>query len=305
MSKGGRDRVERVERPSHLPARDQLGEGPFWDVETQALWWVDIVGRRVMRLDDAGEVRAWATPQHVSGAIPCASGGLMLALADGLHRLDLGAGLTTPFARPDPQTGNRSNEVRTDPQGRLWLGTMANNLAPDGRPLPLAGATGGLFRIAPDGSSARLLSGVGIANTLVWSPDGARLYFADSLLGVMWSFAFDGADGALSDRRVFLEPDAAPGAPDGSAMDEEGCLWNARWGGGCVARFTPAGRLDRLEPIPARQPSSVAFGGPDRRTLFVTSARQELEGLAPDSPDGALFAIRVDVAGVATPRFAG
>lgn len=297
---------EVVGRPAHLPQRDQLGEGPLWDDAARALWWVDIVGARIHRLDpSSGEVRQWAVGAHVSAAIPCESGGLMLALPDGLSRFSPATGLLTPFARPDPDAGNRSNECRVDPRGRLWLGTMSNNLAPDGSPLPLRGSTGGLFRVEADGSSARVLEAIGISNTLAWSPDGARLHFADSLQDTIWSFRFDPHEGRLDDRRVFAGPGAAAGSPDGSAVDEEGCLWNARWGAGRVVRFTPDGRVDREIALPALQPTCVAFGGPDRRTLYVTTARQELEGLDPDALDGCLFALPVDVAGLPGRRFAG
>lgn len=297
---------EVVARPAHLPQRDGLGEGPLWDEAAQALWWVDIVGARVHRLDpSSGEVRQWAVGAHVSAAIPCESGGLMLALTDGLSRLSLATGLQTPFARPDPDAGNRSNECRVDPQGRLWLGTMSNNLLPDGSPLALRGSTGGLFRVEADGRSAPVLEGIGISNTLAWSPDGRRLFFADSLLDTIWSFRFDSDEGRLDDRRVFAGPGAAPGAPDGSAMDEEGCLWNARWGGGRVVRFAPDGRVDREILLPALQPTCAAFGGPDRRTLYITSARQELTDADPDGLDGCLFAVPVDVAGLPGRRFAG
>ena len=297
---------EIVERPAHLPQRDSLGEGPLWDDEAQALWWVDIAGDRVHRLDPgSGEVRVWAAGAHVAAAIPAASGGLVVATPDGLHRMSLATGLLKPFARPDPHAGNRSNECRVDPQGRIWLGTMANNLHPDGSPAPLAGTTGGLFRVDADGSCHTVLEGIGIANTLCWSPAGDRLYFADSLQGVIWSFGYDPDRPVLEDRRVFAAPGAVAGGPDGSAMDEEGCLWNARWGGGRVVRFTPDGRIDREIVLPVAQPTCVAFGGRDRRTLYVTSARIELDGLAPDSLDGALFALPVEVAGLPSPRFAG
>ena len=293
-----------VARPSHLPQRDQLGEAPFWDAATGALWWVDIVGRRVQRLDgETGEVRAWSTPGFPSAAVPCTGGGLVVPMQDGLHRLNLGSGLTTPFARPDADPGNRSNECRADQQGRLWLGTMANNLAKDGAPVPLAGVTGGLFRIEADGRSAPVLGDVGIANTLAWSPDGATLYFADSLKRTIWAFPFDGATGELGERRLFAGPDAAAGEPDGSSIDAEGFLWNARWGAGVVARFAPDGRLDRVVELPASQPTSVAFGGPDLRTMYVTSARQGLD--APGEMDGALFRVAVEVAGLPMTRFAG
>ena len=241
-----------VPRPAHLPQRDQLGESPFWDQATGALWWVDIVGRRVQRLDgDSGEVRAWSTPGFPSAAVPCASGGLAVPMPDGVHRLDLGSGLTTPFARPDPHPANRANECRADPQGRLWLGTMSNNLKPDGSPRPLAGSTGGLFRIQADGRVSSMLDGVGIANTLAWSPDGGTLYFADSLKGVIWAFPFDAETGALGERRVFVDVGVAPGEPDGSSVDAEGFLWNARWGAGVIVRFAPDGRPERTVPCPS------------------------------------------------------
>ena len=182
---------------------------------------------------------------------------------------------------------------------------MSNNLAPDGSPRPLRGSTGGLFRVEADGRSTQILSGVGISNTLAWSPDGDRLYFADSLKGVIWSFRFDLDDGTVTERRVFAAPNIAPGAPDGSAVDEEGCLWNARWGAGVVVRFAPDGRVDRTLEVPALQPTCVAFGGADRTTLYVTSARHGLEGLAPDSSDGCLFALAAGVAGLPSRRFAG
>ncbi len=294
---------EVVPRPSHLPQRDQLGEAPFWDGATGALWWVDIVGKRVQRLDgETGEVRAWSTAGFPSAAVPCESGGLAVATPDGVHRLNLGSGLTTPFARPDPDPGNRSNECRADPQGRLWLGTMSSNLNADGSPKPLAGATGGLFRVEPDGRASRVLSDIGIANTLAWSPDGGTLYFADSLKGVIWAFPFDPADGALGERRVFVDADAAPGEPDGSSVDADGFLWNARWGAGVVARFAPDGRLERTVALPASQPSSVAFGGADRRTLYVTSARQGLD--TPGEWDGALFRMEAPTQGLPLARFA-
>lgn len=292
-------------RAEGAPQRDLLGEGPVWDGATGTLTWVDIAGGRVNRLQAAsGEVRVWDAGGHASAALPCRSGALLLARPDGLFRLDLASGAIRAFARPDPDPSNRANECRVDPGGRLWLGTMSNNLSPDGSPRPLAGVTGGLFRIDGAGRATRMLGGIGIANTLAWSPDGARLYFADSLAGVIWRFRFDAQTGLLHDREVFAGPDAAPGAPDGSAVDEEGCLWNARWGAGCLVRFAPDGRVDRRVELPVSQPTCPAFGGPDLKTLFVTSARVELEGLAPDSLDGALFAATVEVAGLATPPFA-
>jgi sugar lactone lactonase YvrE len=180
---------------------------------------------------------------------------------------------------------------------------MFNNLGPNGESLPLTRSSGGVFCIEPDGASTRLLEHIGITNSLAWSPDGRRFYCADTPKNVIWSFACDPEGPRLSDRKVFVQ--GGPGRPDGSAMDEEGCLWNARWGAGRVVRFAPDGRIDREIHLPVAQPSCCAFGGADRKTLYVTSARHELEGLAPDSLDGSVFAVPVDVAGLAMSPFAG
>jgi len=291
------------------PERDILGEGVVWDEAEQALWWVDIVGKRVHRLDPStGAVRRWSTPSVVSFAGPTSAGGLIVALKDGAWRLDPDTGAVSAIGDPDGDRRNRSNDCRIDPWGRLWLGTMFDSSGVDGAPHTIEGATGGLFWLDGEGRSGRLLADVTIPNALAFTPDGGRVCFADTPRKVIWTYAVDpfgGPDGGpvLHDRRVLLE--GGPGAPDGASMDEEGCLWNARWGAGLVARITPDGRIDRTVALPAIQPSCCAFGGADRRTLYVTSARENLQGPAPDSPDGALFAIAVDVAGAPTPRFAG
>ncbi len=289
-----------VERPE----RDQLGEAPFWDEATQTLYWVDIVGKRAHRFDPStGQVTRWSTPRHVSACVPTTRGDLITPMVDGVYRLDPATGATALFCRPDGDAGNRSNECRTDAQGRLWLGTMCNNLDHDGSALPLDRSTGGVFCIEADGSAKQMFGEVGITNTFCWSPDGSRFYTADSLAGVLWSHDYDPEGPVISNRAVFA--DDGPGGPDGSAMDEEGCLWNARWGGGRIVRYAPDGKVDREILLPIEQPSSCAFGGADRKTLYITSARQELEGLAPDSLDGAVFVVNVDVAGLPMARFKG
>ncbi len=286
------------------PQRDQLGEAPFWNVQDQALYWVDIVGKRVYRLNPStGEIERWTTPRHVSAALPTERGDLIAAMTDGLYRLDPRTGDTQLFARPDPDRGNRSNECRADPSGRLWLGTMCNNLDADGSALPLARTSGAVFCVEPDGRSQRLIGDVGITNIFCWSPDGRLFYTADSAQRRIWVYDYDPQGPTLANGRLFVED--GPGGPDGSSMDEEGCLWTARWGGGRVVRYTPRGEVDLEIELPVAQPSSCAFGGADRKTLYITSSRQELEGLAPDSLDGALFVVPVKVAGMAMTRFKG
>lgn len=285
------------------PERDELGEGPVWDVADQSLYWVDIVDRRVFRLYPAtGEVRRWRTPSMVSVAVPTVGGDLLVALEDGAHRLDKDTGGTRVHAAPEHVPGNRSNDAKVDNEGRLLLGTMFNTTGPSREVLAMPGPTGALFRIDPDGGSERLIDHVGIPNALAFSPDGRRVTFADTRRDVIWSFAYT-PEGRLEDRRVLLQ--GGPGHPDGAAMDAEGCLWNARWGAGVVIRITPDGRIDRTLELPVAQPSCCAFGGPDLKTLYVTSARQSLQGLGPEALDGALFAVPMEVTGVPTAPFGG
>ena len=291
--------------PFHVverPERDQLGETPFWDEESQTLFWCDIVGKAVRRLDpSSGRIERWPMPDFCSGVVPTTDGQALVMLVDGVYRLDLETGKLQAFAKPESDPRNRCNEVRTDPQGRLWLGTMANNIGPDGEDIEGPPTTGSVFCIGPDGFSRRVLGDIKITNTFCWSPDGSRFYTADTPRRVIWSYAYDPEGPTLTDGKVFIEGDIAPGNPDGASMDEEGCLWSARWGGNRVIRLTPDGTVDREIVLPAEQPSSCAFGGPDRRTLYVTSARQGMK--APTEMDGQLYAADVGVVGMAMPRF--
>ena len=287
------------------PERDQLGETPFWDEATQTLYWCDIIGKQVRRLDPgSGLIERWPMPDFCSGIVPTGDGHAVVLLMDGVYRLDLDGGELKRLARPETDPRNRSNEVRTDPQGRLWLGTMGNNIGPNGEDVDQPPTRGSVFCVRPDGFSRRVLDDIGITNTFCWSPDGTRFYTADTSRRVIWSFAYEADEAVLHDRRVLIEGDIAPGNPDGASMDEEGCLWSARWGGSRLVRVTPSGKVDQEILLPAKQPSSCAFGGPDRKTLYITSARQGQHDLAADALDGSLFAVEVKVAGLPMPRFA-
>jgi sugar lactone lactonase YvrE len=284
-----------------VPAGNTLGEGPHWQAESGALHWVDIVERQVWRWHPAtGARRIWTLPESVSAVFPRRSGGLLVTLATGLAFL-AEDGAVGRWVAPDPVAGNRANDARCDAAGRLWLGTMQDNIGPAKEDLPVTRASGGLFRIDPDGTVTRWAEGVGIANALAFSPDGRLLYFADSPANRIEAFDVEPATGALSNRRVFAE--GGPGAPDGAAVDAEGCLWNARWGAARLIRYRPDGRVEREVPLPCAQPTSCAFGGPALRTLYVTSARAGLE--RPGPADGALLELAVEAPGLPANAFAG
>nr|WP_314530305.1 SMP-30/gluconolactonase/LRE family protein [uncultured Pseudomonas sp.] len=282
--------------------RAQLGESPFWDAATQALYWVDIAGKQALRLIGAN-VQIWEMPEHVSAFIPCASGDALVTLSSGVYRLDLDSpGLEprlTLFCVADPQPGNRANEARCDAQGRLWLGTMQNNIGPGGEDLPVTRRCGGLFRINHEGRVMPLLRGLGIPNTLLWSDDQTTVHFGDSLDGTLYQH-FIRTDGNLDPARVWFGPHSR-GVPDGSAMDAHHYIWNARWDGSCLLRLTPEGQVDRVIELPVSRPTSCVFGGRDLQTLYITSAASPRN----HPLDGALLALEVDVTGKVCQRFAG
>ncbi|MBV4481685.1 SMP-30/gluconolactonase/LRE family protein [Pseudomonas khavaziana] len=280
------------------PHRARLGEGPFWDVRSQALYWVDIAAKQALRLM-GGELQVWQLPEHVSAFIPCESGDALVTLSSGVYRLDLTTEALTLLCVADPQPGNRGNEARCDAQGRLWLGTMQNNIGEQGEDLPITRRSGGLFRIDADATVTPLLSGLGIPNTLLWSEDGGHVHFGDSMDGTLYHHAIQ-PDGQLDPARVWFGPHER-GGPDGSAMDAEGYIWNARWDGSCLLRLTSLGKVDRIIELPVSRPTSCVFGGPDLTTLYITSAASPLG----HPLDGAVLAIEVDVPGKPCHRFAG
>ncbi|EJL00176.1 SMP-30/gluconolactonase/LRE family protein [Pseudomonas chlororaphis] len=282
--------------------RARLGEGPFWDAPGQALYWVDIAGRQALCLR-GGQLRAWHLPEPVSAFIPCERGDALVTLSSGVYRLDLDSAPAAPrlslLCVADPQPGNRANEARCDAQGRLWLGTMQNNIGERGEDLPVRRRFGGLFRIDAQARVTPLLKGLGIPNTLLWSEDASRLYFADSLDGTLYQYPI-ASDGRLGSAQAWFGPHPR-GVPDGSAMDAEGYIWNARWDGGCLLRLAPDGEVDRVLELPVSRPTSCVFGGADLKTLYLTSAASPL-----DHPlDGAVLAVRVDTPGNLCHRFAG
>lgn len=290
-----------------LDCRNDVGEGPFWDAATAALWWVDIPGKAVFRLEPGtGARQSWDVHDFPSTVVLRRSGGALVAMRDGLHFLDPATGEVTPFCRPEPdRPENRTNDGKCDRRGDFWVGTMQNNLNDDGSDRAMTGATGALYRVRPDGSSTREVDGVGLSNTLAWTDGGRTLLFGDTGTNVISAYPVR-EDGGLGERRVFSDA-KLPGHCDGSAIDAEGYLWNARFAGGCLVRFAPDGTVDRTLELPVTNPTSCCFGGPDLSTLYVTSARRGLDpaALARRPHEGALLAVAVEVPGTASERFAG
>jgi sugar lactone lactonase YvrE len=281
-----------------VASSDTLGECATWSVRDQALYWVDIRGPLLHRFrPESGEHRSWPLPELCGGVVPMADG-VMLALRRELAMFDLRSGALTRWREVEPEAlGNRLNEMRCDRQGRLWVGSM--------RDYAMA-TTGSLYRVSAVGEVEAILADITIPNSLGWSPDGRTMYFTDTTEGSVRAYAYDPDLGAPSEMRVLIDAYALPGRPDGCAVDAEGHIWTTRVGGGLVVRVAPDGRVsDRIE-LPASQPTSCALGGDDLRTLYITTARQKLEEavLRAQPEAGHLFAVAVDVPGLAEPEFA-
>jgi sugar lactone lactonase YvrE len=283
-----------------IGTRNTLGESPAWAAREGALYWVDIPEKRLLRLHQ-NRVETWELPEMCSAVVPRASGGVVLTLEQRVVSFDPNTGKLETLCHPDANPQNRSNDARCDALGRLWLGTMQNNFDANGNGQEITQRSGSLFRIQPDSSTLEMLLNIGIANGLAWSPDAKTMYFADSMSTQIDAFDFDLELGLISNRRLFANFDR--GVPDGSSVDVEGFLWNARWGGSCLARFDPNGKVDRVVKLPVTQPSSCTFGGQNLEILYVTSARTGLTNHG--EFDGALLALDVGVQGFSSPEFAG
>jgi len=283
-----------------LDARALLGEAPLWDAAEGALYWVDIKGHAIHRFDPAsGADRAWPTAGDVGSLALRESGGLVIATAAGFRFFDPESGREQAIVDPEAERpGNRFNDGKPDREGRFWAGSMDD---------AEAAPTGALYRLDPDLSCHRMVEGIVCSNALCWSPDGRRLYFADSIRRTVWCWDFEPESGAIANRRVFLELEPGDGDPDGATVDAEGHLWLAHWGGWRVTRYDPDGRAERTVTLPVAQPTYPAFGGPELDRLYVTSARIGIEaaGLARQPLAGGLFAFDPGVKGIAERRFRG
>lgn len=280
-------------------ARAEVGEGPSWDAERGLLLWVDIYRGLVHMLDPASGLDTTIDAgQPVGAVVPAASGDLVAAVRDGFVQIEPTTGNVDVLVPVEADRADHMmNDGKCDPAGAFLAGTMHRD--------EVAGA-GTLYRLNPDRSVDRLVSGVTISNGLGWSPSGDRMYYVDSPTQAVDVFGYD-AMGRLGERRRFVEIDHADGMPDGLTVDAEGGVWVALWGGSELRRYTSEGVLDHIVELPVSLVTSCAFGGEDWGDLYITSASWELDAVRlQDEPlAGAVFASRPGVSGMPTSRFAG
>jgi sugar lactone lactonase YvrE len=274
-----------------------------WHAAHSAAYWTDINRFLIHRYTPADHVvRSWFFEEPVTA--------LTLTDRDDTLAVILGSQVilwepqsdhrSQPVFRVDQWPRIRLNDARADPRGSLWIGSMRNNVNPDGSPGAVGGKDGVLYRLDPDNSVTQWCCDLGISNTLAWSPDGRQFYFGDTLENIVWVYDYDAVSGAVANRRPFLQG-FSKGYPDGSCVDTEGYLWNCRFYGGCIVRVAPDGHIDSVIEMPVQNITTCTFGGPHRKTLYVTTA--SIEAPRGDRLAGGLFAIETDIEGQRENRF--
>jgi sugar lactone lactonase YvrE len=286
--------------------RDALGESPFWHPQEGRLYWVDIPGRQLRRCDAAtGELHSWSMPQEPGCIAPARAGGLVIALRDGMYRArEWGGALTLLHRFGHDAATTRFNDGKADPLGRFWAGTLYE---------PKDAPRAELFSLDARTGPPRVQRQAGDATTgngLAFSPARETVYWADTQTHRIRAWDWDPEANTLAGERVFHQFAPKPagwqpgqpgygGRPDGAAVDQDGCYWCAMYEGGRLVRLSPRGELLAELPTPVLCPTMPCFGGPDGRTLFITSAgNRSAEEMAARPLSGRVLALRVDVPGL-------
>jgi sugar lactone lactonase YvrE len=279
------------------PVGDRCGEGATWSPADEHLYWCDVNRFLIHALDaKTGAVRSWHFEEPVVAlSLTDREGTMLVALASRLILWEPERDRRAEHGfRCEGWPEVRLNDGRAGPNGEFWIGSMANNVGAIGEANDAVAGKGELYCVRKEGAE-RFKSGIGISNTICWSPDAGSFYFGDTMKNTIWVYDYDRRKTSIGNERVFF--DAFPrGNPDGSATDAEGFLWNCRFGGNCIVRIAPSGTIDRVVEMPARNVTTCAFGGDDLRTLYITTAT--ILGGHSDRLAGSLFALDVAVPGL-------
>jgi sugar lactone lactonase YvrE len=244
---------------------DLCGEGPVWDPDTLTLFWTDCVGLKFYSYHEpSGEHRLLKQDLEINGYVLNRSGGFVIANNSGIWLWDGAEGLKLIADHAD-EAKCQMNDAIADSEGRFFAGSWFYNSNAKYE-------LGKLIRVDTDGSAHVVDEGIHLANGLAFSPDERTLYFTDSAARRIYAYDYDRKTGAVHNRRVLVQVPPEEGVPDGLTVDAEGFLWSAQWYGSCVVRYDPEGEEERRIKTPAKQTSSLAFGGKDLSDIFITSA---------------------------------
>jgi len=284
-----------------LPVQNEVGETPLWIPEQKALWWIDIEGKRVHRLDPAsGEHQTFGVDFPITALARRAAGGWIAAAKTGVYFWDHRTGESEFVVDPEADNPDvRFNDGVVDRQGRFLIGTLNQK--------DLDAPDGSLYRLDPDRSIHKLDDGFAVANGIGLSGDGKTLYLTDMFHSRILAYDYDVEAGTVANQRTFAEVPAEAGLPDGLIVDAAGFVWSAHWGGWRVTRYDPEGTVEREVKVPVANATCMAFGGEGLDELYVTTAWFMLtdDERAAQPAAGDLFRIATDVEGLVEPPFAG
>jgi L-arabinonolactonase len=276
-----------------------IGEGPVWDVAEQALYFIDILGKKVLRFDPAtGATKSWDVPEIIGSMALRAGGGAVLALANGVHTLDFESGACTMLATSaDLNDMVQLADGKVDRRGRFIVGSSDRAMEQ---------ARGKLYVLEGAAPLQEIDRDIIIANGPCWSPDDTVLYHSDSMRNTVFAYDYDIATGTAVNRREWASTQELGGIPDGATVDRDGCMWMAICEGQKIVQFRPDGALERVIEMPVKCPASVMFGGSALDQLYVTSLSPAFLGRAEAPLDGCTFVIEgLGAHGIEEPRFAG
>ena len=279
--------------------KNSLGEGITWSSINQSLFWLDIKPKTLLfRINLQSEkLETFELPEFVTASSIISNSEIALVSNNGVNKFNFQTKKYEIIKEVEENIlTNRSNDGASDAKGRLWFGTMQNNINSDGSSKNLNTKSGTLYCLSENKLNI-VETNLGIPNTFVWSSDNTKFYFADSTEGSLLEYKFNLDQGSLSDKKIFFDFDR--GAPDGSTIDSDGFIWNCRWGGSCVVRIDPKGRIDKIYELPVENVTNCVFGGSDLKTLFITSATNS----GKNQYDGSLFALDVNVPGLEDNKF--
>jgi sugar lactone lactonase YvrE len=284
-----------------LDAKAMLGEGSIWHPKEKKLYWVDIEGKALHIYDpETKEDKQFSVNARIGTVVPIEGGGALVALQNGIYKMDTKTGKLTPVNNPLPDTaGLRFNDGKCDPSGRFWVGSMGMDSRRKGA---------SLYRIDKDKSIHTMLDSVSISNGIVWTADKKTMYYNDTPTGTIQGFDYNDKTGEITNRRVVVKIPKGGGGPDGMTIDADGNLWVALWGSGTVGKFNPlTGELLQKVIVPAPNVSSCAFGGKDLDILYITTARAWVnEAKLKEFPlSGGLFWVKPGVKGVSAEFYKG
>jgi L-arabinonolactonase len=276
-----------------------IGEGPVWDVAEQALYFIDILGKKVLRFDPAtGSTRQWDVPDVIGSMALRVGGGAVVALATGVHTLDFDSGECAMLA-----TSSDLNDMvqladgKVDRRGRFIVGSSDRAMEK---------ARGKLYVLDVDAILREVDNSLIISNGPCWSPDDTVLYHSDSIRKTVFAYDYDIDTGTAANRRAWASTEDLGGIPDGATIDTDGCMWMAICEGQKVVQFRPDGTLERVIEMPVKCPASVMFGGAALDQLYVTSLSPAFLGREEAPLDGCTFVIEgLGVTGLPEPRYAG